>query len=339
MTELNTPQIAELVTSVASGVPVPDPRVLRSRSARRQRVRRTAVATFVGLVFLAGAALSIGNGKSIEVAQTAPPDSGSAPQPTQPAAILATECASILEPDGRWTDEMLGLCERLVESRDRSTPPVMSESQSQALKDVSFEQYEAAFFNFRTCLTRGEVDVMITHEPTRERPLWLYVFAATGSSPTIHDACYEWHYERIDSIWQDGIRRDDVPDGLATTCAENLAEGPAIDLHALRLCNRSIARVYDLGGSDDGDLVFSDQQSDALADGLVSADEYDTAFTALVECANGVGVAVVVSERPPDAAAYEYSVLSRPTTDVFFESCYEWHFLGIDQRWQIASLE
>ena len=334
MTSLDETQIADLVAMVAARTSVPDPSELRLRVARRQRLRRAA---FAGSIFLALliASTAVFGGSAEEEVELA--DVGSPPaagETGSPEINPLSDCAGVLEASGDWTDEMLALCERLFGSNARSTAAVISEAQSELLNDLSFAGYETAFANFRSCLQRGGVALQITSEPTRERPLWTYQFPDTQGASLIHDACYEWHFELVDSSWQATLAANTIPDGLAVSCAGIVGAAPGVDSRALRLCNRTIARVYGLEGANAGDLLLSSAQDNALVDNAISAQEYEEAFKNLVECASESGVAIVVEHGPPDERAFDYSYISSPTSDVFFGACYEWHFIAVDQTWQ-----
>ena len=256
MTSLDETQIADLVAMVAARTSVPDPSELRLRVARRQRLRRAAFAgsIFVALLIASTAVFGGSAEEEVELADVgSPPAAG---ETGSPEINPLSDCAGVLEASGDWTDEMLALCERLFGSNARSTAAVISEAQSELLNDLSFAGYETAFANFRSCLQRGGVALQITSEPTRERPLWTYQFPDTQGASLIHDACYEWHFELVDSSWQATLAANTIPDGLAVSCAGIVGAAPGVDSRALRLCNRTIARVYGLEGANAGDLLL-----------------------------------------------------------------------------------
>lgn len=73
----------------------------------------------------------------------------------------------------------------------------VSPAQAQALADgVTDAEYEEAFGNLQQCMERGGGEI------TRNPEVPGHVYSFPDSARFLHDVCAQWHFERIDSIWQ-----------------------------------------------------------------------------------------------------------------------------------------
>lgn len=78
----------------------------------------------------------------------------------------------------------------------------------------------------------------------------------------------------------------------------------------------------------------SAEQLAALADGDVSADEYEQGFRAFTSCMSEAGFEVL--EGGTYGEVYDYSYPESASTTGDYDRCYELHFSEVDAVWQIA---
>lgn len=79
----------------------------------------------------------------------------------------------------------------------------------------------------------------------------------------------------------------------------------------------------------------SQAQVDALADGTVTAEEYDAGFDRLAACVESAGYPLqAVAKVEP---IYHYSLTSESVSSGVFDRCYVAEFMEVDSSWQIAN--
>ena len=79
---------------------------------------------------------------------------------------------------------------------------------------------------------------------------------------------------------------------------------------------------------------MSPTQSDAMADGIVTADEYEAGYQRYAACMSNAGYEVHEAERENDVITY--FVTSDAVDSGADGECYNAEFLFVDQTWQVA---
>lgn len=81
-----------------------------------------------------------------------------------------------------------------------------------------------------------------------------------------------------------------------------------------------------------GEQPPSAEQKAALADGVVTRDEYETAFRSYRSCVEGTGQTLVVTDMDAEIIDY-YQALGDEEAE---RGCYTMHFMEVDIEWQLA---
>lgn len=79
---------------------------------------------------------------------------------------------------------------------------------------------------------------------------------------------------------------------------------------------------------------MSDGQSSALADGVISADEYEAAFSAYRTCLEIAGYALVMQGMENES--YQFGIPAEAVDSGVDARCYEQEFRQVDILWQLS---
>jgi hypothetical protein len=89
-----------------------------------------------------------------------------------------------------------------------------------------------------------------------------------------------------------------------------------------------------LDGAPSEPSSMSDTQSSALADGVISADEYEEAFSRYRSCLEGAGYALVM--QGTENQSYQFGIPAEAVESGVDARCYEQEFRQVDILWQLS---
>ncbi|MFV0407241.1 MAG: hypothetical protein ACK5LN_10530 [Propioniciclava sp.] len=80
----------------------------------------------------------------------------------------------------------------------------------------------------------------------------------------------------------------------------------------------------------------SDEQREALQDGLVSYDEYQTSFERFVSCASSIGVTVTLLGEENKVYNFQVPAEELDALEAEYDACYATEFEEVDRMWQLS---